>query len=223
ALLGVLVLALGLFLLLRAIRGPQTQIATAAAPQPVAAEPVSVAVPAPAAPAPKVEQRRVEARPLIESRRAPSPQPKQNVIAVAADTPGKPVSAPEPPPTEALFAQGGDSVAVSQLVGSLPATAPELAKAIRVSTGVAKPVLLHRVEPIYPAMAKQGGIEGSVVLDATVNKSGRVDNLQVISGNSLLVAAAVQAVRQWRYRPYRLNDQVIEVPVRITLNFKLGR
>jgi TonB family protein len=112
---------------------------------------------------------------------------------------------------------------LSKLVGSLPAAQPSLPEKLRVSSGVPQPVLVRRVEPLYPALAKQSGIEGAVVLEALVTKDGKVRGLRVASGNSLLAAAALRAVSQWRYRPSRLNGEPIEVPVKITLNFELGR
>jgi TonB family protein len=84
-------------------------------------------------------------------------------------------------------------------------------------------MLVRRVEPAYPALAKQSGIEGAVVLEALVTKNGQVTGLRVTSGNSLLAASALRAVSQWRYRPSRLNGEPIEVPVKITLKFELGR
>jgi protein TonB len=72
-------------------------------------------------------------------------------------------------------------------------------------------------------MARQAGVEGSVVLNAMVDKTGKVSDVQVVSGNSLLAAAAVQAVREWRYQPYELNGEPIKVAVKITLNFQLTK
>jgi protein TonB len=112
---------------------------------------------------------------------------------------------------------------LSKLVDSLPASQPSVPQGLRVSSGVPQPVLVHRVEPMYPALARQSGIEGAVVLEALVAKNGQVTGLRVISGNSLLAAYALRAVSQWRYRPSRLNGELIEVPVKITLNFQLGK
>ncbi len=65
--------------------------------------------------------------------------------------------------------------------------------------------LIHRVEPIYPSMARNVRIQGNVLLAAVIGKDGTVQNLQVVSGHPMLVRAALDAVRQWRYRPYALN------------------
>ena len=82
--------------------------------------------------------------------------------------------------------------------------------------------LVHRVEPPYPPMAKAAGIRGQVVLRAIVAKDGSIENLRVIAGHPVLVKAAVEAVRQWRYRPYLLNGEAVEVETEVTVNFVLG-
>jgi len=82
--------------------------------------------------------------------------------------------------------------------------------------------LIHRVQPEYPALAKQARIQGTVVLRAVINREGTIQDLQVLSGHPLLVQAAINAVRQWRYRPYYLNDQAVEVETQVTVNFTLS-
>jgi len=82
--------------------------------------------------------------------------------------------------------------------------------------------LIHRVQPQYPRLARQARIQGSVVLRAIISREGRIENLQVISGHPLLVPAALDAVRQWRYRPFLLNDQPVEVETQVTINFTLA-
>jgi protein TonB len=64
-------------------------------------------------------------------------------------------------------------------------------------------------------------VQGPVVLDAVISKAGTIENLQLVSGHPMLVPAAIEAVRQWRYRPYVLNGEAIEVETRITVNFLL--
>jgi protein TonB len=92
-----------------------------------------------------------------------------------------------------------------------------------VSSGVPAPVLVRQVQPQYPGLARQNGIEGAVVLEGLVDEKGRVRRLRVDSGNSLLISAALRAVQQWRYRPPQLNGRPVEVPIRIVLKFELGR
>jgi protein TonB len=82
--------------------------------------------------------------------------------------------------------------------------------------------LLHRVQPIYPPLARTAHIQGEVVLFALISKSGNIDNLRVLSGHPMLAPAAVEAVSQWRYRPYVLNGEPIEVETQITVKFTLS-
>jgi periplasmic protein TonB len=82
--------------------------------------------------------------------------------------------------------------------------------------------LIRRIEPIYPPLARTARIQGPVVLAAIISKEGMIRQLQVLSGHPMLVRAAVDAVSQWRYRPYVLNGEVIEVETQITVNFKLN-
>jgi len=82
--------------------------------------------------------------------------------------------------------------------------------------------LIRKVQPVYPPLARSARIQGSVVLAAVISKDGSMEGLKLISGHPMLVQAAVQAVSQWRYRPYVLNGEAIEVETQITVNFILG-
>ena len=82
--------------------------------------------------------------------------------------------------------------------------------------------LIRKVQPTYPAMAKMVHVQGEVVLVAIISKAGTIENLRVVSGHPLLVPAAIEAVAQWRYRPYILNDEAVEVETQITVNFTLS-
>ena len=81
--------------------------------------------------------------------------------------------------------------------------------------------LIQRVQPEYPPLARQARIQGIVILRAIISREGRIEKLQLVSGHPMLVEAAIDAVRQWRYRPYLLNDQPVEVETQITVNFTL--
>jgi len=82
--------------------------------------------------------------------------------------------------------------------------------------------LIRRVTPTYPSLARTARIQGPVVLFAIISKAGTIDNLRAISGHPMLVPAAIEAVSQWRYRPYILNNEPIEVETQITVNFLLS-
>jgi protein TonB len=82
--------------------------------------------------------------------------------------------------------------------------------------------LIYRARPIYPPLARQARVQGTVELRAIISKAGTIENLVVVRGHPLLSAAAIEAVRQWRYRPYLLNNEPIEVETEITVNFVLS-
>jgi len=82
--------------------------------------------------------------------------------------------------------------------------------------------LIRRIEPVYPPLARSARIQGRVVLVAVISKAGTIENLHARTGHPMLVPAAVDAVSQWRYRPYILNSEPVEVETQITVNFTLG-
>ena len=97
------------------------------------------------------------------------------------------------------------------------------AKQIHVSTGVQAAKLITQVNPVYPALARQARVAGTVRLTAIIGRDGAIRNLQVMSGHPLLTSAALEAVRQWRYQPTLLNDEPAEVITQIDINFTLSR
>jgi TonB family protein len=92
---------------------------------------------------------------------------------------------------------------------------------VRISQGVAETLLLKRIEPTYPAEAKEKGIGGKVLLQVHVSAAGDVEGVTVISGDDLLTPAAVEAVRQWKYKPYKLNGESVAVEMMITVLFRV--
>ena len=93
----------------------------------------------------------------------------------------------------------------------------------RVVSQIALGILVSRTQPVYPPLAVRSGTEGTVILRAVIDRQGRITQVQVLSGHALLQQAARTAVEQWRYRPYILNGEPIEVETQITVNFKLSR
>ena len=91
-----------------------------------------------------------------------------------------------------------------------------------VSTGVMNGLLLNKVVPAYPAPARALHLAGTVELQATISRTGTIENLRVVSGPALLQQAAVDAVRQWRYKPYLLNGEPVEVETTINVEFRLN-
>jgi periplasmic protein TonB len=93
------------------------------------------------------------------------------------------------------------------------------AQSVAISAGVADGMIIHRTAPIYPKFAQDAHISGKVVLKATITKQGTIEGVQVLSGPKILAPAAVDAVKTWRYRPYLLDNQPIEVETNITVVF----
>ena len=90
-----------------------------------------------------------------------------------------------------------------------------------ISSGVAIGLLVHRVVPEYPVIPRTMRLEGTVVLQAVISKGGTIENLRVVSGPAMLQQAAIDAVAQWRYRPYLLNGQPVEVETTVNVEFKM--
>jgi periplasmic protein TonB len=91
----------------------------------------------------------------------------------------------------------------------------------RISQGVAEGQLLVPIRPVYPMIAIQMHLQGTVVVEATISTEGRIENLQVVSGSAILARAAVDAIRMARYRPYMLNGSPVEVETTINVVFSL--
>ncbi len=99
---------------------------------------------------------------------------------------------------------------------------PAVPQRIRVGGNVQQALLINNVLPVYPAVAKSARIQGVVRLDAVIAKNGRIESLKVVSGEPLLLTAAVQAVKQWVYKPTLLNGVPVEVATEIDVRFTLG-
>jgi protein TonB len=115
---------------------------------------------------------------------------------------------------------------IGGIIGATTA-APAVPKAatpqrVRVSQGVSEGLLVHQVRPVYPPLARSARIQGSVVLQAVIGKDGAIQNLRLVSGHPMLTAAAMDAVKQWKYKPYFLNGEPVEVDTQITVNFTLA-
>jgi protein TonB len=95
-------------------------------------------------------------------------------------------------------------------------------KKVNISAGVMIGMLLQKTQPIYPPIAKAARVEGTVVLQATISKAGTIENLRVISGPAMLQPSAVSAVKSWRYKPYLLNNEPVEVETTVNVVFTLG-
>jgi len=129
-------------------------------------------------------------------------------------------SAPQLPNPLAL--EPANDKHISSLVASVPVNLPKAAPSdLRISQGVSQGLLIKKVPPRYPQNALSMHLQGMVQLEATIDKEGNVKNLKVASGDAILARAAMDAVRQWRYKPYYLDGDPVEIQTQITINFKL--
>lgn len=98
---------------------------------------------------------------------------------------------------------------------------PPAPSTVRLPSKFVEGFLIYKSIPQYPVIAKTVGQQGTVVLQATISKTGTIENLQVISGPAMLQQAAIDAVKTWRYRPYLLNQQPVEVQTTVSVIFKI--
>ena len=116
----------------------------------------------------------------------------------------------------------GGIVSATSSLASVPKLQPVMPQRVRISQGVTKGLLIHKVEPSYPPLARAARVQGEVMLTAVINVNGEIENLQLVSGHPMLVPAAISAVKQWRYKPYLLNGQPVEVETTVTVIFSLS-
>jgi protein TonB len=113
---------------------------------------------------------------------------------------------------------------IGGIISSTPMAVPKVAtpQRVRVSQGVSTGLLVHKVNPNYPPLARQARIQGTVILQAEISKTGDIQNLRLISGHPMLAPAAIEAVKQWKYKPYLLNGEPVEVETQVQVNFTLS-
>jgi TonB family protein len=125
------------------------------------------------------------------------------------------------PPSAADAMPAVESASTSEALARLASAPTRLPDAdISVSQGVSEATLVRKVQPIYPAEARNQRLAGSVILELTIGEDGSTRDLKVVSGPVVLVRAAAEAVRQWRYRPALLNGKPTAVQKQITVIFK---
>ncbi len=169
-------------------------------------------------PRPQMPQQPVQtARPTIEAQinpfQAPRTIPSTIVIPAIPDPPVIPASSSLTDPGNDLFRKPAE----------VPVVRPAAQTLLRVSSGTVEGLLIQRTMPVYPAFALTARISGTVTLAAIISKTGVIENLRVISGPAVLQQAALDAVSTWRYRPYLLDGQPVEVETTVTVNFTLQR
>ena len=104
-----------------------------------------------------------------------------------------------------------------------PNESQPVAQRVRVSSGVVTGLLVSKVNPTYPDDARQQGVQGVVLMQVEIDKEGNIDKVELISGHPLLAPAAIDAVKQWKYKPYLLNGNPVYVETQVQVNFTLAR
>ncbi|MGA2422928.1 MAG: energy transducer TonB [Terriglobales bacterium] len=119
---------------------------------------------------------------------------------------------------------GSTGGVIGGILSSTHVDVPKVAtpQRVRVSSGVSTGLLIKKVTPNYPPLAKQARIQGHVLLQAEISKEGTIQNLQLISGHPMLAPAAIEAVKQWRYKPYLLNGEPVAVETQVDVVFSLS-
>jgi len=121
---------------------------------------------------------------------------------------------------DAIPAGGSDGALSNMLAGDAP---KPVLQSLTISQGVSQGLLIKKVQPVYPPNALRMRAEGTVKLTATVSTTGNVTDVKAISGEALLTQAAMDAVKQWKYKPYLLNGDPVEIKTEVTINFKLPK
>ena len=113
---------------------------------------------------------------------------------------------------------------IGGIISSTPVAVPKVAtpQRVRVSQGVSAGLLVRKVNPNYPPLARQARIQGQVILRAVISKDGSIEGLTLVSGHPMLAPAAIDAVKQWKYKPYLLNGEPVEVDTEVLVNFTLS-
>jgi TonB family protein len=155
-----------------------------------------------------------KAAPEVKS--APAPI----VVKKGAASPTEPADAPAP---SVLVATTGAGGSLPNLIGDPGISAKPVLQTLNISQGVSQGLLMKKVQPSYPPNALRMHVEGAVQLLATIGKSGNITAVKTLSGEPLLARAALDAVKQWKYKPYYLNGEPVEIQTQVTVNFKLPR
>jgi len=119
------------------------------------------------------------------------------------------------------IAPAGNNGGLPNLMDSQSAAPTPVLQTLSVSQGVSQGLLLKKVQPKYPPNALHMRVEGAVQLMATISKTGDISEVKILSGDSQLAHAALDAVKQWKYKPYLLNGEPVEIQTQVTVNFKL--
>jgi TonB family protein len=152
--------------------------------------------------------------PLVVKNQVPNPTP-----------PSPAAQEPAQPPAANLLSDASQNrnndQAISGIVNAPAVSLPTHTESVKLSQGVSQGLLIKNVQPVYPPLARQMHIQGDVQLQANISKDGNIATVKLISGDSVLARAAIDAVKQWKYKPYYLDGQPVEIQTQVTVKFKL--
>jgi protein TonB len=171
----------------------------------------------------------------------PTPPPTQQAAPIRTEMPENPFQAPRTIPRTILVSLTPEPVLSSSIPGlnelgsapnlgeafrgssSRPTVHPESRGPVRVPSSIVSGLLVRKILPVYPPIARNARVEGTVILQASISKAGIIENLRVAGGPAMLQQAALDAVKQWVYRPYLLNGEPVDVETTVNVVFTLGR
>ena len=220
---------------------PAASSAQATLPVSVTSQPSTVSSPLPVEHAPDITLSTADAHPSATKKttsvvapntvvhnpaetktQAPEPIVVKNETFHAVPVRSATEDAAQPPALESFDATSNNqNQALSGIVSTTAVNLPKPAQKLKVSQGVSQGLLIKSVPPEYPPQAMKMHIQGAVELLAYIGKDGSITGVKPIKGDANLARAAVDAVKQWKYKPYYLNDQPVEIQTQITVNFKL--
>jgi TonB family protein len=129
----------------------------------------------------------------------------------------------EPPPSAGFVPTGAEGLGGNVFSGSSgPKVKIASPSRLTISAGVAGGLLIQKTAPVYPQIAREARVSGTVVIQATISKTGMIQNLHVVSGPTMLRQPALDAVQNWRYKPYLLDGEPVDVETTVSVNFSLG-
>jgi TonB family protein len=140
----------------------------------------------------------------------------KNGSSQAAAKPVETADAPAP----VVIAGAGNGATLPDLGSDSKAATPVL-QTLTISQGVSQGLLLKKVQPVYPAASLRLRTEGTVELLATISKNGNISAVKILKGDPQLARAAAEAVKQWKYKPYLLNGEPVEIQTQVSVTFKL--
>ncbi|MGD0680554.1 MAG: TonB family protein [Terracidiphilus sp.] len=186
-------------------------------PQQVATNPLA-STPAPTPATTGEDRQRAQSEMMNRQLNAPSRIP----------TDLKMLAGKEPPPSSGFAASGLDGLGGGGGTGNVfsgqngPKVKIAAPTKVSISAGVAGGLLVQKTSPVYPQIAREARVSGTVVIQATISKTGVIQNLRAVSGPTMLRQAALDAVKTWRYNPYMLDGQPVDVETTVSVTFTLG-